>query len=59
MSVFEIVVRFSIHHIGPETTYEIFTSLILLYARIRQLQIFLGSISLLAYMILPYLPVPS
>ncbi|TIA48425.1 hypothetical protein D6C77_09919 [Aureobasidium pullulans] len=53
MSVFEIVVPFSIQHIGPETTYEILTSLILLYARIRQLQIFLVSISLLAYMIVP------
>jgi hypothetical protein len=53
MSVFEIVARFSIQHIGPETTYEIFTSLILLYARIRQLQILLGSIRLLAYLVVP------
>jgi hypothetical protein len=53
MSVFEIVARFSIQHIGPETTYEIFTSLVLLYARIRQLQIFLGSIRLFAYLVVP------
>jgi hypothetical protein len=53
MSIFEIVARFSIQHFGPETTYEIFTSLILLYARIRQLQILLGSISPLAYLMVP------
>jgi hypothetical protein len=53
MSVFEIVACFSIQHIGPETTYEIFTLLILLYARIRQLQTFLGDVSLLAYLIIP------
>jgi hypothetical protein len=53
MEIFEIVARFSIQHIGPEPTYEIFTSLILLYARMRQLQIFLGSISFLICLIVP------
>jgi hypothetical protein len=55
MSVFEIIVRLSIQHVGPEITYNIFTSLVLLYARIRQLQIFLCSISPLAYLIVPSL----
>jgi hypothetical protein len=53
MSVFETVARFSIQHIGPKTTYEIFTSLILLYARLKQLQIFLSSIHMMAYALIP------
>jgi hypothetical protein len=53
MSVFEIVASFSIQHIGPKTTYEIFTSLVLFYARVKQVQIFLSSISLLTYLMIP------
>jgi uncharacterized membrane protein YfcA len=53
MSVFETVARFSIKHIGPETTYEVFTSLISLYARFKQLQTFLGSINMMGYLIIP------
>ena len=55
MSVFETVARLSIQHIGPETTYEIFTSLVLFYARVKQLQIFLGSFSVLTYLMIPYI----
>jgi hypothetical protein len=53
MSVFETVARFSVEHIGPKTTYGIFTSLVLFYARVKQVQIFLGSISLLTYLMIP------
>jgi hypothetical protein len=53
MSVFETVASFSIQHIGPKTTYEIFTSLVLFYARVKQVQIFLSSISLLTYLMIP------
>jgi hypothetical protein len=53
MSVFETVARFSIQHVGPKTTYDIFTSLVLLYARLKQLQIFLSSIHMMAYLIIP------
>jgi hypothetical protein len=53
MSVFETVARFSIQHVGPKTTYEIFTSLVLLYACFKQLQIFLSSIHMMAYLMIP------
>jgi hypothetical protein len=53
MSVFETVARFSIEHIGSKITYEIFTSIVLFYARVKQVQIFLTSISLLTYLMIP------
>ncbi|KAH0370239.1 hypothetical protein KCU65_g2689, partial [Aureobasidium melanogenum] len=36
VTLFENAARFSIKHIGPEKTYDICTTLILLYARVKQ-----------------------
>ena len=55
MNAFETMARLSIQQLGPDTTYELFTSLVLLYARVNQLKIFLGSISLLNYLMVPYI----
>lgn len=52
-NLFETVARFSIKHIGAEKTYQIFTSFVLLCARIKQLQIAIGASSLLAYLMIP------
>ncbi|CAD0095781.1 unnamed protein product [Aureobasidium vineae] len=53
MSVFETVIRFSVQHIGPKTTYEIFTTLILLYARLNQVKVFFSSPGLLVWLMIP------
>ncbi|KAH0292034.1 hypothetical protein M436DRAFT_84560 [Aureobasidium namibiae CBS 147.97] len=53
MNAFETITRLSFQHIGPETTYKIFTSLVLIYARVNQLKIFLGSMSLMTYLMFP------
>ena len=55
MNAFETMARLSIQQLGPDITYELFTSLVLLYARVNQLKIFLGSISLLNYLMVPYI----
>lgn len=51
-TLFETVARFSIQHIGADKTYEVFTSLVLLSARVKQIQIAMGHSSLLAYLII-------
>ncbi|CAD0101390.1 unnamed protein product [Aureobasidium mustum] len=51
-TLFETVARFSIKHIGAEKTYEVFTSVVLLLVRLKQLQIAMGHSSLLAYLII-------
>lgn len=53
MRLFETVARLSIRYLGPETTYEIFTSIVLFCARVKQVQIFLSSFSLLTYLMIP------
>jgi len=53
MYAFETIARLSFQHVGPETTYKIFTSLVLIYARVNQLKIFLSSISLMTYLMIP------
>ncbi|KAG9831015.1 hypothetical protein KCU98_g13425, partial [Aureobasidium melanogenum] len=53
ITLFENVVRFSIKHIGAEKTYEICTTLILHYARVKQAQIIMESSSLLACLMIP------
>lgn len=55
MNAFETIARLSLQHIGPETTYKIFTSLVLIYARVNQLKIFLSSMSLMTYLMIPYI----
>lgn len=53
ITLFETVARFSIKHIGAEKTYQIFTSFVLLCARLKQLQIAIGASSLLTYLMVP------
>ncbi|KAG9569266.1 hypothetical protein KCU77_g14434, partial [Aureobasidium melanogenum] len=54
ITIFENVVRFSIKHIGAERTYDICTTLILLYARVKQAHIAMAaSSSVPAYLIIP------
>lgn len=57
MVFWETVAHLSIKYIGPETTYEIFTQLVLFCVRVKQIQIqvqiLLGSSSLLTYLMVP------
>ncbi|KAK6001942.1 hypothetical protein QM012_002432 [Aureobasidium pullulans] len=53
ITIFESVARFSIQHIGAEKTYEVFTSLVMLLARVKQLQVVVGSSNVLAWLTIP------
>ncbi|KAG9952696.1 hypothetical protein KCU85_g1797, partial [Aureobasidium melanogenum] len=54
VTLFENAARFSIKHIGPEKTYDICTTLVLLYARIKQAHIAMAASSgVPAFLIIP------
>ncbi|CAD0108116.1 unnamed protein product [Aureobasidium uvarum] len=53
ITAFETIIRFSIKHVGPKTTYEILTTLILLYARLYQIKVFFSSPGLLVWLMMP------